>query len=126
MKKLFLFCIVLLLVPIWLLAESNSPGTGDINAQMFATFAGLSAGIAALTALVKPLINTVGFFTDLLSWCIGLILGIIAWKFQLGMFTDMSWYLALITGLMAAMGANKSYDVFCILKGSKSLSYRKA
>lgn len=115
----------MLLAPAWVIAESSTAAAGDINPQMFATIAGLSAGIAAFTALVKPLLNTSGFFTDLLSWCIGMIVGVIAWKFQLGMFTEMSWYLALFTGLMAAMGANKGYDVFCILKGSKTLAYRK-
>lgn len=125
MKNLLLLIAGLLLAPAWVIAESSTAAAGDINPQMFATIAGLSAGIAALTALVKPLLNTSGFFTDLLSWCIGMILGVIAWKFQLGMFTEMNWYLALFTGLMAAMGANKGYDVLCILKGSKTLSYRK-
>jgi hypothetical protein len=128
MKKLFFVLITLaFIMPVTLIA-GESPGTptveNPISLAMFVDLTALAAGIVALTALIKNLLNTSGLVTDIVSWALGPILGIIGWYFKLGMFVDLLWYMALLYGLLAAFYANKGWDLLSVIRGKKDLNYK--
>lgn len=132
MKKLILFLftatILFVALPVVLVA-GESPGTptveNPINLGMFADIAALAAGIAAITLFVKTTFSTSGLVTDIISWALGPILGLIGWYFNLGMFAEMLWYIAILYGLLAAFSANKGYDLLSVLIGKKDKNYKK-
>lgn len=127
MKKFwFIFLLSIILLPASLLAENGIPSNDNpIGLGMFVDLTALAAGIVALTAFFKNLFNTSGMVTDIISWALGPVLGIVGWYFKLGMFADLLWYLALIYGLLAAFYANKGWDLFSIIQGKKDLQYNK-
>lgn len=128
MKKLFFFLMMLaFIMPVTLIA-GESPGTptveNPISLAMFVDLTALAAGIVALTALIKNLLNTTGVFTDIISWALGPVLGLVGWYFNLGMFADLLWYMALLYGLLAAFYANKGWDLLSIVRGKKDVNYK--
>lgn len=125
MKKLFfVLCMLAMFIPVAVFAE-GVPGTENpISLAMFVDLTALAAGIVALTALIKNLLNTSGLITDIISWVLGPILGLIGWYFKLGMFADLLWYMALIYGLLAAFYANKGWDFFSFVRGKKDIDYK--
>ncbi len=128
MKKLmwFLMMLALFTMPIVVFAQESPPGTENpISLAMFADLTLLAAGIVAITAVVKKLLNTNGLITDIVSWVLGPILGIIGWYFKLGMFVDIMWYMAVLYGLLAAFYANKGWDLGSVLLGAKNTDYKK-
>lgn len=125
---MFTATILFVALPVVLVA-GESPGTptieNPISLEMFANVAALAAGIAALTLFVKTTFNTSGLVTDIISWVLGPVLGIVGWYFNLGMFAEMLWYIAILYGLLAAFSANKGYDLISVLIGKKDLNYKK-
>lgn len=132
MKKLIFFFVSLTMLAIVLpmtATAGESPGTpvveNPISMLMFADIAALAAGIAAITLLIKNAFGTTGLITDIVSWALGPILGLIGWYFKLGLFEGLLWYVAILYGLMAAFTANKGYDLFTVLFAKKDLNYKK-
>ena len=128
MKKLLYFIFVLaLIMPMALLAQANVDPTieNPISIGMFLDLTALAAGIAALTLLIKNAFNTSGLVTDIISWVLGPLLGLVGFYFKLGMFADILWYIALLYGLLASFYANKGYDLFSVISGKKDFSYKK-
>jgi hypothetical protein len=128
MKKLLYFIFVLaLIMPMALLAQANVDPTieNPISIGMFLDLTALAAGIAALTLLIKNAFNTSGLVTDIISWVLGPLLGLVGFYFKLGMFADVLWYIALLYGLLASFYANKGYDLFSVISGKKDFSYKK-
>lgn len=114
-----------LLVPVALIASSgDATPENPISLAMFVSITALAAGIVALTAFIKNLLNTSGLITDIVSWVLGPVLGIIGWYFKLGMFADMLWYMALLYGLLAAFYANKGWDILSVIRGKKDVDYK--
>lgn len=126
MKKfIFIFALALFLLPVTSFAEVSAPENDNpISLAMFVDLTALAAGIVALTAFLKDLFNTTGVITDIISWALGPVLGLIGWYFKLGMFADILWYIALLYGLLAAFYANKGYDLLSIARGKKDLNYK--
>lgn len=108
---------------------AESPGSpvaeNPISLAMFASIATLTAGIVAITLFVKNAFNTSGLITDIVSWVLGPVLGLIGFLFNFGMFADIMWYTALLYGLLAAFSANKGYDLASVLFNRKDMNYKK-
>jgi hypothetical protein len=121
MKKIII--LIALLMPVALFASGNTI-ENPISLAMFVSITALAAGIVALTALIKNLLNTSGLITDIISWVLGPVLGIIGWYFKLGMFADMLWYMALLYGVLAAFYANKGWDILSVIRGKKDVNYK--
>lgn len=111
-KLLFLFFAILFLsAPVMLFAAEGDPPGNPISLEMFASFTALVAGVAAVTQLLKKLFNTQGIITDIMSWLVGIVLGLIGYFFKLGMFAEIVWYAAILYGLLAGFTANKGFDL---------------
>lgn len=131
MKKLFFLLVVSLIffaLPVVLVAQSTGdpPEVNPISLEMFGSLTLLAAGILAITAFIKGILNTNGLWTDIISWAIGPVLGIIGWYFKLGLFDGVLWYVAILYGLLAAFYANKGWDLGSVLLGKKTMDYKKA
>lgn len=128
MKKLifFLFALAVLILPVAVFAGENPDPTNEnpISLAMFVDLTALAAGIAAITLFIKSTFNTSGLITDIVSWVLGPVLGLIGFYFKLGMFADLLWYMALIYGLLAAFYANKGWDFFSFVRGKKDINYK--
>lgn len=128
MKKLifFLFAMAMFIaIPVFTFAQTGDPPPNPISMEMFASLTALTAGIIAITAIIKNLLNTNGLITDIVSWVLGPVLGLIGWYFKLGMFVDIMWYMALLYGLTAAFYVNKGYDILSVIRGKKDVEYVK-
>ncbi len=126
MKKLifFLSALFMLSIPVIVFADTGDPPTNPITMEMFTSLTALAAGIVALTALLKNLFNSTGLVTDIISWSIGPLLGLVGWYFKLGLFEGLIWYMAILYGLLAAFYANKGWDLFSIIIGKKDSNYK--
>lgn len=129
MKRLiFLFTVLLLFValPVELAAQSigEPPEGNPISLEMFGSLTLLAAGILAVTGFLKKLFNTNGLWTDIISWAIGPLLGLIGWYFKLGLFDGVLWYVAILYGLVAALYANKGWDLISVITGKKNINYK--
>lgn len=129
MKRLiFLFTVLLIFValPGELAAQSigEPPEGNPISLEMFGSLTLLAAGILAITAFIKKILNTNGLWTDIISWAIGPLLGLIGWYFKLGLFDGLLWYVAILYGLLAAFYANKGWDLGSVLLGKKNINYK--
>jgi hypothetical protein len=127
MKKLifFLAALSVFCFPVVVMAQTGDPPPNPISLEMFGSMTALAAGIVALTAFIKTTFNTSGIVTDIVSWVLGPILAIIAWYFNLGMFADLLWYMALLYGVLSAFYANKGWDIISVVRGKKDSEYNK-
>ena len=129
MKKLifFLFALAVLILPVAVFAGENPDPTNEnpISLAMFVDLTALAAGIAAITLFIKSTFNTSGLITDIVSWVLGPVLGLIGFYFKLGMFAELLWYGALLYGLLASFYANKGYDILSVIRGKKDVEYVK-
>lgn len=128
MKKLILFLFALaFIMPIALFAGEIPAPTNDnpISFGMFVDLTALAAGIAAITLFIKSTFNTSGLITDIVSWVLGPVLGLVGFYFKLGMFAEVVWYGALLYGLLASFYANKGYDILSVIRGKKDVDYVK-
>ena len=127
MRKLIFFLMMALAfiaLPVLVVAQTGDPPEPNpISMEMFASLTALAAGIVALTAFFKKLFNTSGLITDIISWLLGPVLGLVGWYFKLGLFEGLIWYTAILYGLVAALYANKGWDLISIITGKKDLSY---
>lgn len=127
MRKLIFFLTALLIfaLPVVVVAQTGDPPEPNpISMEMFASLTALAAGIVALTAFFKKLFNTNGLITDIISWVLGPVLGLVGWYFKLGLFEGLIWYTAILYGLVAALYANKGWDLISVITGKKNLSYK--
>jgi len=94
-----------------------------IMAQGFEIPAGLGfetfSALVALTAFVIPFIveifkwaipNMASLVKQIISWLIGVLIAFLGWKFNQGILSEISWWLALLYGLGAGLVANGVFD----------------
>jgi hypothetical protein len=81
----------------------------DSEPEMVASFGSVLLAVYAGTALFKLAVNH-STLTQVVSWLLGLLISIAAWYLQLGMFAEMTWYFALITGFIISLAANGIKD----------------
>ena len=81
----------------------------DESPEMVASFGSVLLAVYAGTALFKLVVNH-STLTQVVSWVLGLLISLAAWYLDLGMFAEMTWYFALITGFGVALVANGIKD----------------
>jgi hypothetical protein len=125
MKKsiLFLISVFMLAMPVILLADTGDP-PNPISLDIFTSMSALIAGVVTLTALIKTFTGTEGLFTEIVSWIIGPLIAILGYFLKLGIFMELSWYMAIFYGLLAAFSANKGWDIYKLFSGNKSTVYK--
>lgn len=83
---------------------------------LFATVAGFAAGAVAVTQALKAWLQNIthkelkSWFNWTLSFIVGIGLSMGGWGFHIGCFADMTWWMALGTGVLTALASEGLYD----------------
>lgn len=115
MKNFIKYLITLLVFVLAIPASSWAQGADPVitfdPATWFVTLGAFVAVVMVVTQFAKKLINASGMLAKLLSWLVSVILGAIGWLMQLGIFTGIEWYWALIYALSAGLLSNGIFDI---------------
>jgi hypothetical protein len=112
MKRIisFLMFAFLLLTPA--MAFTLDIGTlSGIDPLYFTSFAALAAVVVPVAGVVNNLLNLRGAWKQYSSWIVAIFLGVIPWFFNWGIFSGVTWYVALVYSLAAALVANGIFDI---------------
>ena len=77
------------------------------SVEMFLSFGAVLIAVYAITNLIK---DTFPAAPQVLSWVVGIVLSMLGWFLELGIFFEMTWYFALVTGFFISLAANGIYD----------------
>jgi hypothetical protein len=77
------------------------------SVEMFLTIGAVFAAVYAITNLVKEHIPGAA---QVLSWVLGIAFSMLGWYLDIGIFTDMTWWFAAITGFIVSLSANGVFD----------------
>jgi len=117
MKKIILFCVLLLLIPVSIIAQDIPPpeNWGDIimnPQQWFTNFAAFTLLTAFVATFVNGLLKVVKKWPrQLVAWGIAIILLVVTDLLNWGYAADFPILLAIIHGLGAGLAANGVFDV---------------
>lgn len=108
---LLLVCLFGFLAPI-LAQEIELPTETTDYESYFATFAGIVVVTSLITEVIKSLFKTElnSWIQRIISWIVGILLGLFAWIFDLGMFMDLEWWQSLLWGFGAGLASNGLFD----------------
>lgn len=112
MKRIIaLFTLMLLaLVPVVAQTADLSAATG-IDPNYFTSFAGLAAAIIPVTSIINRIFDVGNDYKQLISWLVAVLLGIIPYYLELGIFAGVDWYVALLYSLGAGLVSNGLFDI---------------
>lgn len=113
MKNFIIALIFGLLCSIGILtAQTVDLPVGTDYEAYFATFVGIVSVTSIITEFIKKLfkVEPTAWVQRIISWLIGIILGMFAWGFHLGMFNGLDWWQALLWGLGAGLASNGLFD----------------
>ena len=93
-------------------AQGELPEETVDYAANFATFAGVVGVTAVVTEFIKKLfkVEPSEWVQRIISWVIGIGLGMFAWGFNFGMFEGLDWWQALLWGFGAGLASNGVFD----------------
>ena len=77
------------------------------SVEMFVSFGAVLLATYAITNLIKNLLPAA---PQVVAWAIGIILSVLGWFLELGIFVDMTWYFAIATGFLISLAANGIYN----------------
>lgn len=77
------------------------------SVEMFVSFGAIAVAVYAITELVKGYMPGAA---QILSWTIGILFAVLGWYLELGVFMDMTWWFAGITGFLVSLAVNGVYD----------------
>lgn len=77
----------------------------------FVSLGALVALVLALTQLLKKIIGSEKEWTKFISWVIAMLVSVVGWKMNLGIFEGIQIYFALLYGLIAGFVANEVFDL---------------
>lgn len=114
MKKLILLLIAVTGISLGLLAQTTTESTtvSENYETMIATLGGFAVAVMAVVGAVKKLLPSIrGIAVQITSWVVAIVLSLLLWWLNAGMFAGLSWYIALLYGLGGALIANGLADV---------------
>lgn len=119
MKKIIMIFVLMLTLVNITLAENAMPPieipAGGIS-DFFISLAAMIPLIVFITGWLTKILNPSGAIKQIISWLVSVVLAIIAWALNLGIFEPLSWYIAIVYGLAAGLGANGIFDIKLIQK----------
>lgn len=112
MSKILLTLAILFSCVTCIFAQGELPEETVDYAANFATFAGVVGVTTVVTEFIKKLFKTEPseWVQRIISWVIGIGLGMFAWGFHLGMFEGLDWWQALLWGFGAGLASNGFWD----------------
>lgn len=76
--------------------------------ELVMSFGAILASVYVIVDLVKKYVSSP--WVQIVSWVTGIILSLGGWYLELGIFVDMTWVFALVTGFIISLAANGVYD----------------
>ena len=76
--------------------------------ELFVSFGSVLGAVYVITNLLKRFVHRP--WIQVASWLVGILISLAGWYLQLGVFEDMTWMFALVTGFMVSLAANGIYD----------------
>lgn len=105
--------VLFVLCPVMLFAQTETVNDPTLYENYFANFAAVVSLTAIITEAVKKwlLMNMAGEWTQrIISWLIGVIIGLFGYFFNLGMFGEILWWQSLLWGFGAGLASNGLFD----------------
>lgn len=109
-KKIFFMLIILTMVPLVIMAQTGAADESIDVVEYIASIPGLAALVLLVTQFLKQFLKTDGWYSAYLSWIVALVLSVIGWSLQLGIFLGATWYIVLIYAAAAGLIANGLFD----------------
>lgn len=118
MKKLFLmtcFIIGFLFIPAAVIFAASVDGGETIGidgvGSYFISLAALAGAVLSVTEFIKRIIHTSGSVAVILSWIVSLLIALIGWWLNLGIFENMTIVWVPIYGIAAGVVSNSLFDI---------------
>jgi hypothetical protein len=111
MKTIFKMFLVVLMTFVVLPAmaqDTASPDTFQVN---FQSIASISAMVIFLSSVFNNLLNLKSWKKQAVSWIISLIITLLGWKFQVGLFAGASFVNSMLYGAGIALVSNGIFDI---------------
>lgn len=129
MKQLrLLFLVLLFLTPLFLLAQDDPENSEDYIA-LFDSLPGIVLLMSIVTPLLTNAINSLvklsGKAVQILSWVTGILLSLVGYYFNLGMFSEVEIWQALLIGLGAGLISNGLFDIGLVKSILKMVGAKK-
>lgn len=113
MRTLLLICILLFTFALPTFAQAPPPDPVTTSALDYAvdlaTIPGVIALILLLTGWVKTVLKLEGNIVQWVSHGIGLILSLVCYFFDIGIYAEMTFLLAILTGILCTLSANGAF-----------------
>ena len=114
MKKFICFLMLFMvafITPMMTMAETVANAAVETSTSIdigsyFTSLTGLVSLVILVTQFLKKLIKTEGLKTQILSWIVSVVLAVVGYFLQLGIFIDLAWYWILIYAVSAGLIAN--------------------
>lgn len=107
----FLILTILILFPLISFSQSvDGGGSGGDILDYLMSFGTFVAAIPLLIDFLNSIIKLSGLPLQILSWCIGLVMGILAHFLGLGIFAELSLLSTLLVSIGASLAANGLAD----------------
>lgn len=135
MKKMFLLTLVLMLIPILTFSQIQDPSDPDPGGGIgdyFLTFGALVTLIPLVVDVLNQAFKMSGLVLQVVSWVMGLVLGLIAYFLGLGMFSELSLLNTLLISVGASLAANGLADtgiirsILNLIPGINLKSFKKS
>lgn len=111
-KLLAVLVVVMLLLPTSLFAQNGNVATIFNPAEWFITLAAFVGVVMTITEFLKVYIfKTSGFASRFLSWIVSILLALLGWILQAGIFAGLPWYWIFLYGLSAGFIGNGIFDI---------------
>jgi hypothetical protein len=107
MKKIILF-MMLIFGAFFAFAQGDPPNPDGVIGYI-STFAGAVLLVNLTTGWIKNLLKWQGNAAKYLSWAIAVIISILGWLLNLGIFAPLEWWSALVYGLGIGLAANGAF-----------------
>jgi hypothetical protein len=122
MKKLLsIICAIaaLLIMTTTLSAQSEVPDAGTVStiivagglSSYFVSFAALVPLVVLVSSFVNSKLKIAGFWKQLASWAVSIIICYLGWWFKLGMFENLTVWIVGLYGLGIGLAANGVFDI---------------
>lgn len=111
MKTIFKMFLVVLMAFVVLPAMAQDTASPDTFQISFQSVASISAMVIFLSSVFNNLLNLKSWKKQAVSWAISLIVTVIGWKFQAGLFAGASFVNSLLYGAGIALVSNGIFDI---------------
>lgn len=80
-------------------------------ATYFVSLSALVPLVTLVTDYFNKMLKSSGIWKQITAWLVALLLALIGYFFKIGIFESLTWYYALLYGILAGFASNGFYDI---------------